>query len=251
MLDVNLERINIISDKSTFHLLENINFLLENNNIYTIVGKNGSGKTSLILALTQLLNNSSHEYTGSVSFNNKELLTLDEKELQVIRERKIKYVFQDPISSFDQLKKISYYFSNIVFDKSELDTLLNYFQLPVFKEIKNKYPYELSTGMAQRISIILAMLSNPELLILDEPTSALDMPIINLLLHKLKSYVQEKNRIVLIVTQDISFALEVSDKIAFLSNKHLTEFAKPDEFISNTSNQNLMNFIGTYNQLNK
>lgn len=78
--------------------------------------------------------------------------------------------------------------------------------------------------MAQRVAIIIASISNPQLLIMDEPTSAADTAVINLLIHFLKDYVSKDPRTVLIVTQDLLFAEKVSDEIASITNNSLKEF---------------------------
>lgn len=78
--------------------------------------------------------------------------------------------------------------------------------------------------MAQRVAIVIASISNPQLLIMDEPTSAADTAVINLLIHFLKDYVSKEPRTVLIFTQDLLFAEKVSDEITSLTNNSLKEF---------------------------
>jgi ABC-type multidrug transport system ATPase subunit len=141
-------------------------------------------------------------------------------------------VFQDAANSFDPLKAFQYYFDNSLADKNKINELLEYFLLPDYDEISRLYSYEVSGGMAQRLSMILAFLADPQLIILDEPTSGIDYAISNLLLLKLKKFTKEDNKIVLIVTHDIIFAEQVSDELAFLSNGTLTQFSKKDEFFA-------------------
>ena len=86
--------------------------------------------------------------------------------------------------------------------------------------------------MAQRINIILALLSNTDILLLDEPTSALDLPIINLLLHRLKEHVKQKGKIVLLVTQDLPFSRAISDYISLLEKGTLSQFSSPQNFFN-------------------
>jgi len=102
--------------------------------------------------------------------------------------------------------------------------------------------------MAQRLSFLFAVLPNPKLLILDEPTSAIDYTNINLIKLKLDEHKANGNS-ALIVTQDIQFAKEVSDEIAFLSNNTLTEFKSKDIFF-NQSEQSYANFLKAYGELN-
>ena len=119
-----------------------------------------------------------------------------------------------------------------MYNKDKIDELLEYFLLPGYDEISCLYSYEVSGGMAQRLSMILAFLEKPQLIILDEPTSGIDYAISNLLLLKLKKFTKEENKIVLIVTHDIIFAEKVSDELAFLSDGTLTQFNTKDEFFA-------------------
>lgn len=224
MIKTELQKISIISNHKERILLKDIFFELKPNRIYTILGENGSGKSTLIKSLSLLLDNRTFNVEGKIFFNSRNLFELTDDELLLFRRKNIRYVFQDCVNSFDPLKTIGYYFNNLVDDASKLSTLLEYFNLPSVKELSKLYPYELSGGMAQRIAIVIASISNPQLLILDEPTSAADTAVINLLIHFLKGYVSKEPRTVLIVTQDLLFAKKVSDEIALIKNNSLTEF---------------------------
>lgn len=224
MIKTELQKISIISNHKERILLKDIFFELKPNRIYTILGENGSGKSTLIKSLSLLLDNRTFNVEGKIFFNSRNLFELTDDELLLFRRKNIRYVFQDCVNSFDPLKTIGYYFNNLVDDASKLSTLLEYFNLPSVKELSKLYPYELSGGMAQRIAIVIASISNPQLLILDEPTSAADTAVINLLIHFLKDYVSKDPRTVLIVTQDLLFAKKVSYEIASIRNGSLTKF---------------------------
>lgn len=224
MIKTEIQKISIVNKDQEKILLKDIFFELNPNRIYTILGENGSGKSTLIKSLTLLTDKKEFKIEGKILFNDKNLFELTEDELILLRKKNIRYVFQDCINSFDPLKSIGYYFDNLVEDDSKLNSMLEYFNLPARKELGKLYPYELSGGMAQRISIIFASIANPQLLILDEPTSAADTAIINLFIHFLKEFVSEGKRTVLVVTQDLLFAKKVSDEIASIENNSLTAF---------------------------
>lgn len=231
MLTANIKSIKINNLSNTPSLLSNIDFKLLPNNIYTILGNNGSGKSTLLLALVNLLDKKDFGIDGTVKFNDVNLLELSDKEFASVREKNFRFIFQDSISAFDPLKKIKYYFELFNYSLNEIKDEFKYFQLPKYSEVCELYPHQISTGMAQRINIILALLSNPNILLLDEPTSALDLPIINLLLHRLKKYVEQENKIVLLVTQDIPFAKAISDYISLMKKGVLSQFTTPDIFL--------------------
>ncbi|HEY4755021.1 MAG TPA: ATP-binding cassette domain-containing protein [Ignavibacteriaceae bacterium] len=249
MLAASIEKLIVNSGNSQTTLLNDVGFKLDKNQIYTIVGKNGTGKTTLIKSLTGLLDKRFYAISGKVIFEGKDLLSLDDQELKIIRRQKIKYVFQDAQNSFDQLKKLKYYFKNLNKPLSEVDETLAYFLLPKSLELYNLHAYEVSGGMAQRISLALALLAHPSLIILDEPTSGVDSAIANLFLLKLKEFVKDDSCSVLLVTQDLTFANLISDKIALITNGKLTKFLPPDEFFKSQENILSDNLINSYHQL--
>ncbi len=249
MLNIKLDFLKIISETSSTDLIDNLEFQLAPNNIYTILGNNGTGKTSLILAITKLIDENKFSYKGSAEFFGEDIFLLAKKKLAEFMSQNIRYVFQDPIGCLNPLKKIEYYFDLLKLPDTEINEQLDYFQLPSYDKIRKLHPYELSVGMAQRVNIILSLLAEPKLLILDEPTSAIDLPIANLLLGSLKQFAAKDENVVLIVTQDIVFAKKVSDYISVLSDKKLSTFINSNENIENNSNSELINFINTYNEV--
>ena len=251
MLDVTIKNLLLKQQNDYTTVLKDISFSLPANNIYTIVGKNGSGKSTLIKSLTGLLDKRFYNLEGEILFNSKNILILNKIELLEIRRKKIKYVFQDAVNSFDHLKKIGYYFEKLVNNSKETEKLLKFFLLPEPSKLFKLFPYEVSGGMAQRISLVLAMLTYPEIIILDEPTSGIDSPIAGLILLKLKEFVSFNNNSVLLVTQDLKFAGKISNKISFLKDSCLSEFLPVSEFFNNEINENLDSFLKSYFEISK
>jgi ABC-type glutathione transport system ATPase component len=226
MLNVLLNKVSTTDENKERIILRDIVFKLEEGNVYTILGKNGTGKSTLLKSLTGLLDKSAYTIEGKVIYNNKDILTVGDDELQQIRRNEIKYVFQDPVNSFDHLKSFGYYFKTLLSllsregvgkDKNEVEELLKFFLLPDSKTLFKMYPYEVSGGMAQRISLILTLLAKPKIIFLDEPTSGIDAPIV-------------KGNLALMVTQDLELAKNGSSKIALLSDATLSQFTAPEEF---------------------
>jgi len=230
MMSVSIKSVEILTINNSKTILQDINFNLDRGNVYTILGKNGAGKTTLVNALTNLLDIDIYKIDANIKLNGVNLLELSDAELLQIRKEKIKYVFQDSANSFDNLKKFGYYFKMINASEEESSDLFEYFLLPDRNKLLSLYPYEVSGGMAQRISICLALLTKPEILILDEPTSAIDINISNLLCNKLREFVNYNKSSVLLITQDVDFAEHVSDYIAHLNNGMLSQFYKIFEY---------------------
>jgi peptide/nickel transport system ATP-binding protein len=248
MVNVDIKSIKVKDNSSEKLLLSDINFQLDNNKINVILGKNGTGKSTLIKGLTRLLDERFYTVTGSVLFGKKDLLLLAGEELLNIRRTKICYVFQDAINSFDALKKMGFYFRDYEEDE-KLVLFLNDFLLPEKGELFSLYPYEVSGGMAQRLLLTIALLKNPEILILDEPTSGIDSPISNLILLRLREFVKTENKSVLLVTQDLQFAKSAGDRISYLSDGTISPFYETNEFFEKQKISASENFISAYNQL--
>lgn len=228
--DVDIKELKLSTSTEEKVLLKDICFNLGENCIYTILGKNGSGKTTLIKSLAGLLDKRFYIINGKILADNIDICSAGESELLNIRKNKIKYVFQDAVNSFDPLRKSGYYFERFGLDKDESENLLSYFLLPQLNEIGIMYPYELSGGMAQRLSFVISLLMKPELLILDEPTSGIDPAIANLFLLKIKEFVSGNKKTVLLVTQDIEFAKSTSGFIAHIDSGTLSNFKPNKEY---------------------
>jgi len=248
MLNVDLNSVSLLDEEKRKTILQNIKFDIEKGKVYTILGKNGSGKSTLIKSLTVLLPFELYKINGKVLFNDIDLLNTTEEILQGIRKNNIRYVFQDAANSFDPLKKIKYYFDLTNISPLKIEELLLFFLLPTYKKLSGLHSYELSGGMAQRLLIVLALLANPDILILDEPTSGVDYAVMNLILLKMKNFVRDNDKSVLIVTQDINFALKSSDYIAYLSEGKMTHFFTPDALIT-SPDEKVKNFINSFNEM--
>ena len=248
MLSVDINSVSILDEEKSRTILKDIKFDVEKGKFYTILGKNGSGKSTLIKSLTVLLPSELYKINGKVLFNYIDLLNTTEEKLREIRKSNIRYVFQDAANSFDPLKKIKYYFDLSNVSSLKIEELLIFFSLPTYNKLSSLHSYELSGGMAQRVLIVLALLANPDLLILDEPTSGVDYAVMNLVLLKIKNYVRDNDKSVLVVTQDINFAIKSSDYLAYLTDGRLSQFITSNKFLSSTDDK-MKPFINSFKEM--
>jgi len=246
MYKVSINSVSVKDGNAFRPVLNNFSFTLAPNNIYTIVGKNGQGKSTLIRLFANLLDTKEWKVDACIENNGVNILSLPYSKLTELRQKEIHYVFQDPINSFDPLKKIGYYFTPYNNNLFSVEELFLFFKLPSAKEIFKLHSYELSGGMAQRISIALALLKDPALLILDEPTSGIDAETVDLLEQALVEFIKKPDKIILLITQELSFAKAVTNKIAMLINGMLTDFMPYDDFIQNNTDE-IQSFIKAYN----
>jgi len=207
------------------------NAQIKQGEVLGIVGESGSGKSQTVLAILRLLaKNAIH--SGSIVFEDKDLLTLPTKDIRNIRGNKISMIFQDPMTCLNPYMKIGKQLMEGLLihknmSKSEakqtvlqcMDTV----KIPDVNNRFNQYPHEFSGGMRQRIMIAMALLCKPQLLIADEPTTALDVTVqaeIMVLLKDLKKYL---NMSMILITHDLGVIAGSCDKVVVMYGGRILE----------------------------
>ena len=237
-------------------VLKGISFSIEKGEVLTVLGSSGSGKTTLLRCLNFLETPGSGEiFVGGreiYSSNAEKKLTDKEK-----RERRLNFglVFQQfnlfpqytvlknltlaaklgaKESPFKRLSKSA----NAEIEKRALEILESVGLL----EKKDAYPCQLSGGQQQRVAIARALMLSPEILCFDEPTSALDPELTGEVLSVIRS-LADRGMTLVIVTHEMAFAKEVSDKIIFMDNGVIAAEGTPEEIFSGSAGERINKFI--------
>ncbi|MGC8931509.1 MAG: ABC transporter ATP-binding protein [Dictyoglomus sp.] len=201
-----------------------------------IIGESGSGKTTLGLSIIKLLPSSARISQGKIWYqaNGKkyEVISLDGGKLRKFRWKEIAMVFQSALNAFNPVIKIWDHILDTVeshdvkITKEELRTkvleLLRLVQLDPERVLKS-YPHELSGGMRQRVLIALALLLDPQIVILDEPTTALDILSQRSILELLKKIKKKLDLTIILISHDLSLAAELADRVAVMYAGSLVE----------------------------
>lgn len=227
-------------------VLDNLNFNIEKGEFFVIVGPSGSGKTTSLKLINRLI----EQTDGDILFNNKKLKDYNLRELRL----KIGYVLQEialfpnltvfeNISLIPEMKKMN---REIIDEK--IDFLLNKVGLPPNK-YKDRFPEELSGGEKQRVGILRAIISGPEILLMDEPFSALD-PISRINLQDLIKELHDEYKITTVfVTHDMSEAIKLADRICFMKEGKVIQIATPEEIVKNPENKFVSKFLGNESEI--
>ena len=236
-------------------VLKDISFSVEEGEVISIIGPSGSGKSALLRCATLL-----EQMDGG------ELIYLGEKAAWNDANGHSVYAKQG------DLKKIQQYFS-LVFQNFNLfphySVLKNIMDAPICVQKRNKdevqkeaeallakmglehrgtaYPCELSGGQQQRVSIARALAMKPKILFFDEPTSALDPELTLEILKVIRELAKEKMTMV-IVTHEMNFAREVSNRMIFMDKGVIVEETTPEEMFKST-NERTREFLGRYHEL--
>ena len=222
--------------------LFDVSFSLEKGKMLSIVGESGCGKTMSAMSILNLIPKTAKITSGEIIFNNENLLTKTQKQMQHIRGAKIALIPQDPMTSLnplytvgDQLLEIIKIHQNLTGIDAEKKAIEAFeaVQIPSAKSRLKNYPHEFSGGMKQRAIIAMALCCNAEILIADEPTTALDVTIQAQIMHLLQDIKINNGTSILLITHDLALVRENSDEIAVMYSGRIVENAPNKEFFKN------------------
>ncbi len=233
LIDVNNINISFFKDKIEKQIIKNISFSINKNEIVAVVGESGSGKSISSLALMGLLPKHVSKITsGTIEFQEKNIVDLSEKEFQTIRGKEIAMIFQEPMSSLNPSMRCGKQVEEILKQhfklstseiKAEVLTLFNKVKLPSPERIYKAYPHEISGGQKQRVMIAMAIACKPKLLIADEPTTALDVTVQKEILELLKDIQTETKMSILFISHDLSLVSELADRVLVMYKGEIVE----------------------------
>ncbi|OLT45391.1 dipeptide/oligopeptide/nickel ABC transporter ATP-binding protein [Saccharomonospora sp. CUA-673] len=218
-----------------FTAVDGVSFSVEPGQTVGLVGESGSGKSVTSLAIMGLLPKRGAQVTGSVTFEDTELLTLSDRQLRDRRGRDLGMVFQDPLSSLNPVITIGLQIAEVLERhrgmsrkeaRSEAVELLGHVGLPDPQRRLGEYPHQLSGGMRQRVLIAIALACRPRLLIADEPTTALDVTIQAQILSLLSELVSETDTALIMITHDLGVVAGLCDEVNVMYGGRIVERAE-------------------------
>ena len=211
--------------------VNNISFKLERGKILGVVGESGSGKSQLFMSIMGLLARNGMA-TGSVKFQNDEILNLPANKLNNIRGSRIGVIFQDPMTCLNPFLTIKTQMTEVLMEHkgmsftdalAESIAMLDLVSIPSVKSRIKMYPHEFSGGMRQRVMIAMSLLCKPDVLIADEPTTALDVTIQAQILDLISDLKDEFNMAVAVITHDLGVVAKVCDEVMVMYGGRIME----------------------------
>ncbi|HOB28536.1 MAG: ABC transporter ATP-binding protein [Dethiobacteria bacterium] len=226
------------TDSGVVKAVDDVDLSIKAGTTLAIVGESGSGKSILASSIMQLIPQPPGKIvSGSIYFQNQDLLALPEKEMRQIRGNRITMIFQEPMTSLNPVFKIGRQVEEVIVAhrkvgkdeaKEQAIELLQLVGIPAAEERVNDYPHQLSGGMRQRVMIAIALACNPELLIADEPTTALDVTIQAQILDLMKRLQKEFGMAILMITHDLGVVAEMASEVAVMYAGQIVEYAGVD-----------------------
>ena len=222
--------------------LNGVNFEIGREEFVGIVGETGCGKSVTALSIMRLIQQPGEIIDGEIIFDGIDLLKLSEDEMRKVRGKEIAMIFQEPKVSLNPVLKVGTQLKEAVSiadgipqksreAEEKVMDILDAVGLPDPKGLMNKYPHELSGGMAQRVMIAMGLLKKPKLLIADEPTSALDVTIQAQILNLIKDLVSKFRTSVLFITHDLGVVAEMAHRVVVMYAGHKVEEGPVEQII--------------------
>ncbi len=213
--------------------VDKVDFALDRNEAVVVIGESGCGKTSMAKALLRLLPRNVHAYSGKVELGGTDVMTLPEDRFRhEIRWQRIAMVPQAAMNALNPVVRVGEQVAEPAIIHQDLtrnqalERAREMFRLVgVPDDFINRYSFELSGGMRQRVALAMALVTSPEVIILDEPTSALDVLTQANIMNQLKRIKWDMGMSFVLITHDIATSSELADRVAVMYSGQIVEVA--------------------------
>ncbi|MGN1279652.1 MAG: amino acid ABC transporter ATP-binding protein, partial [Limosilactobacillus sp.] len=222
-------------------VLKDITEHVDKGQVICVIGPSGAGKSTFLRCLNALEQPSS----GQVLFEGQELVGLNDKKLDQIRQR-LGMVFQgfNLFPNMTVLKNIMIAPIKVkgITEEQAKQTAMKLLDQVGLANKAAQYPDQLSGGQKQRVAIARALAMDPEVMLFDEPTSALDPEMVEEVLKVMRE-LAESGMTMVVVTHEMGFAKEVADQIWFMADGYIQETGQPDEFFAHPASPRAQEFL--------
>ncbi len=227
------------TNKGPVQAVDGVSLTLGRGRTVVVVGESGCGKSSLGRAILRLLPRNVHTYTGSVRLSGLDVMTLTEEQFrQDVRWIRLAWVPQGAMNSLNPVIRIGDQVVEPLFVHRRAESLAGarkaaevvFHQVGVPLDFLDRYPFELSGGMRQRMALAMALITRPDIIVLDEPTSALDVLTQANIMNVLKTIKRDTKTSFILITHDIATSSELADDAAVMYAGQLVEVSLAAQF---------------------
>ncbi|MBO5899072.1 MAG: ABC transporter ATP-binding protein [Clostridia bacterium] len=228
-------------EMGSYDVLSGVSFSIEQGETVGIVGESGCGKSMTALSVMGLLGKNAAVRTGQALFDGKDLVRLDERELDSVRGRMIGMIYQDALSALNPVFTVGNQLTETM--RAHLDVsraeararateLLGRMGLADPAATMKKYPHMLSGGQRQRVMIAMALCCSPKLLIADEPTTALDVTVQAQIMRLLREEREASGMSLWLISHDIGLIAQTCDRVLVMYAGQIIEQATAEELFA-------------------
>ncbi len=235
--------------------VDKISFEVGKGEIMGLVGESGSGKSVTGFSILGLVDPPGEVVGGEVIFNDQDLVSMDDEQMQKLRGNRIAMIFQDPMMTLNPVLRIDTQMVETVLahDKSaskdqarqRARDALGQVGIPSPDERLKAYPHQFSGGMRQRVAIAIALLNKPDLIIADEPTTALDVTIQGQILYEAQKLCRETGTAMIWITHDLAVVAGLADKISVMYAGRIVEQGDINNVLDNPIHPYTMGLLGS------
>lgn len=217
-------------EKGTVKAVNNVTLQIRSDEVVGVVGESGCGKSTLAKSILRVLPKNGRISNGKILLNDRNLLSLNTRDIRKVRWKEISIVTQSAMNSLDPAYKVGAQISEAIRAHSSTtkeearERAKNLLEMVgIEARIVDSYPHELSGGMKQRSIIAMALALEPKLVIMDEPTTGLDVLIQDRIIQRLSELKGRTECSFFLITHDISVVSEMSDRIGVMYGGKLVE----------------------------
>ena len=222
-------------------VVDDVSFAIGRGEVLALAGESGSGKSVTALSILRLVPPEGRISAGSIRFEGRELLSLDERELRRVRGARIGFVFQEPMTALNPVFTVGGQIAEALevhgvakgaAARARAVELLDAVRIPEPARRARDFPHQLSGGMRQRVLIAAAIACRPSLVIADEPTTALDATVQADILDLLGAMREEFGLSLLLITHDLGIVARLADRAAVMYAGRIVEIGPAREVLA-------------------
>ncbi|CAI2528433.1 MULTISPECIES: ABC transporter ATP-binding protein [Yersiniaceae] len=240
---VSVENLRVTASADDGHeisLVSDIRFTVQKGEVLALIGESGSGKTTIALALMGYARHGCKIAGGTVHVAGTDVTSLTPSQLCQFRGNKVAYIAQSAAASFNPAMKImdqvvEPVVIHGVMSRADAETkaieLFRELALPNPETIGDRYPHQVSGGQLQRLMTAMALISDPEVVILDEPTTALDVTTQVEVLKAFRRVVRQRGTTAIYVSHDLAVVAQMADKILVLLKGNIAEYGTTEQLL--------------------
>ncbi|MFN4090985.1 MAG: ABC transporter ATP-binding protein [Alphaproteobacteria bacterium] len=243
-----------------FRAAEHIDLQIFPGEILGLVGESGSGKTVTGFSVLGLVDPPGRIAGGRILFNGEDIAGYGDHRMRHIRGKKIAMIFQDPMMTLNPVLRIDTQMVEAIMAHetvSRAEALarardaLGQVGIASPDERLRAYPHQFSGGMRQRVSIAIALLNKPDLIVADEPTTALDVTIQGQILYEVQKLARETRTALIWITHDLSVIAGLADRICVMYAGRIVESGSVDEVLDRPLHPYTHGLIGSVPSQNR
>ena len=222
--------------------IQGVSFKVNEAETVGLVGESGCGKSTIAFGIVNFLGTNGKIVDGSIKFQGQDLVGRSQEELKKLRGDRISMVFQDPMQALNPSVLLGEQLAEVLTCHKDIShkeawersiQMLTRVNMPDVENVMTRYSHQISGGQQQRIVIAMAMLNNPNLIIMDEPTTALDVTVEAAVLDLLEELKHDFNAANIFITHNLGVVARVSDYLCVMYAGQMVESGPVAEIFKN------------------